>query len=96
MIVGTNSSIAILSEAACECRVCVMANEEIAADDNQVVQKPRGMPESILPSPAEVNMHNLAFPMQILVLALCSSTQERKSSCISDEVSSSDATLDRW
>ena len=36
------------------------AEEEIAADDNQVLQKPRGMPEPILPSPAEVNLHNLS------------------------------------
>ena len=33
--------------------------EEIAADDNQVVQKPRGMAKQILCSPAEVNLHNI-------------------------------------
>ena len=37
-----------------------IAEEEIAADDNQVVQKPRGMPEPILPSPAGVNLHNIS------------------------------------
>ena len=38
----------------------VIAEEETAAHDNQVVQKQRGMPEPILPSPTEVNLHNLS------------------------------------
>ena len=38
----------------------VIAEEEIAADDNRVAQKPRGMPEPILPNPAEVNLHSLS------------------------------------
>ena len=37
-----------------------IAEEEIVADVNQKVQKPRGMPEPTLPSPAELNLHNLS------------------------------------
>ena len=59
MTVGKNSNIAHFPEQNANVEFAV-AGEGIVAGDNQVVQKPRGMPEPILPSPAEVNLRNLS------------------------------------